>query len=514
MIFLPLSFVLSWLTGYLFVSSFLQPPLKNFWLKVCLAIGVGLGLSSCGFFIWLLIFGSSSNTFVVVDLLLLISSIAFFAYTIKKQSTSPVDPSPNSEGGTSLLQKLRGYWREFKVPPSSPPELGGIEGGRGVKGGLVANPVATSREWSILAAFLLLMAAGFGAFFLLKSFRAPHGYIDAFAIWNMRAKFIFRGGEWWRNAFSVLDWSHPDYPLLLPALVVRFWKYVGDESTIIPIFVALCFTFATIGLLYTALSLLRSKSQALLAAMLLLSTPFFMQNGVNQTADVPISFFFLSTIVLLALNERISAQTGNHSLLFLAGITAGFSAWTKNEGALFLLSILVVTFLAVTARKGWNAAIKQLAPFWLGMLPILLIVFYFKTQLAPDNDILSSERSLLLFAKIIDPARHLKVGQALLTHLFRFNHYSWVVLLLYACLVGINQKIKSEMSVFAITSFILMLIGYYCIYLITPFNLDWHLATSLNRLLLQLWPSVLFVFFLLVNTPEKVMIRSKGRQLT
>ena len=466
MIFLPLSFVLSWLTGYLFVSSFLQPPLKNFWLKVCLAIGVGLGLSSCGFFICLLIFGSSSNTFVVLDLLLLISSIAFFAYTIKKQSPS-IEIEEEAE----------------------------------------ANPVATSREWSILAAFLLLMAAGFGAFFLLKSFRAPHGYIDAFAIWNMRAKFIFRGGDLWRNAFSVLDWSHPDYPLLLPALVVRFWKYVGDESTIIPIFVALCFTFATIGLLYTALSLLRSKSQALLAAMLLLSTPFFMQNGVNQTADVPISFFFLSTIVLLALNERISAQTGHHSLLFLAGITAGLSAWTKNEGSLFLLSILVVTFLAVTARKGWNAAIKQLAPFWLGMLPILLIVFYFKTQLAPDNDILSSERSLLLFAKIMDPARHLKVGQALLTHLFRFNHYSWVVLLLYACLVGINPKIKSTpITVFAMTSFILILIAYYCIYLITPFNLDWHLASSLDRLLLQLWPSVLFVFFLLVNTPEETII--------
>ena len=473
MIFLPLSFVLSWLTGYLFVSSFLQPPLKNFWLKVCLAIGVGLGLSSCGFFICLLIFGSSSNTFVVLDLLLLISSIAFFAYTIKKQSPS-IEIEEEAE----------------------------------------ANPVATSREWSILAAFLLLMAAGFGAFFLLKSFRAPHGYIDAFAIWNMRAKFIFRGGDLWRNGFSVLDWSHPDYPLLLPALVVRFWKYVGDESTIIPIFVALCFTFATIGLLYTALSLLRSKSQALLAAMLLLSTPFFMQNGVNQTADVPISFFFLSTIVLLALNERISAQTANHSLLFLAGITAGFSAWTKNEGALFLLSILVVTFLAVTARKGWNAAIKQLAPFWLGMLPILLIVFYFKTQLAPDNDILSSERSLLLFAKIMDPARHLKVGQALLTHLFRFNHYSWIVLLLYAWLVGINPKIKSTpITVFAMTSFILILIAYYCIYLITPFNLDWHLASSLDRLLLQLWPSVLFVFFLFVNTPEEIMIKGKGRQL-
>jgi len=41
-----------------------------------------------------------------------------------------------------------------------------------------------------------------------------------------------------------------------------------------------------------------------------------------------------------------------------------------------------------------------------------------------------------------------------------------------------------------------MLIGYFFVYVITPQNLEWHLRTSLARLLLQLWPMTLFLFAL------------------
>ena len=42
----------------------------------------------------------------------------------------------------------------------------------------------------------------------------------------------------------------------------------------------------------------------------------------------------------------------------------------------------------------------------------------------------------------------------------------------------------------------LMLIGYFFIYIVTPERLSWHLATSLNRLLLQLWPMTVFLVYL------------------
>ena len=48
----------------------------------------------------------------------------------------------------------------------------------------------------------------------------PHGRWDAWAIWNLRAKFLATPSDRWRDAFDpVVSWSHPDYPLLLPLAV-------------------------------------------------------------------------------------------------------------------------------------------------------------------------------------------------------------------------------------------------------------------------------------------------------
>ncbi|MEK6534682.1 MAG: hypothetical protein AABZ40_03350, partial [Thermodesulfobacteriota bacterium] len=49
---------------------------------------------------------------------------------------------------------------------------------------------------------------------------------------------------------------------------------------------------------------------------------------------------------------------------------------------------------------------------------------------------------------------------------------------------------------------LLILAGYFFVYVTTPLDLGYHLATSLNRLFLQLWPSVIFLFFMAAGAPE------------
>ena len=64
--------------------------------------------------------------------------------------------------------------------------------------------------------------------FLIAYLKEPHGKWDAWLIWNMHARFLYRGGDAWREAFaSGLDWSHWDYPLLLPLSIVRGWTLHG-----------------------------------------------------------------------------------------------------------------------------------------------------------------------------------------------------------------------------------------------------------------------------------------------
>ena len=55
---------------------------------------------------------------------------------------------------------------------------------------------------------------------------------------------------------------------------------------------------------------------------------------------------------------------------------------------------------------------------------------------------------------------------------------------------------------------LLMLVGYFFVYVMTPLDLTYHLITSLNRLFLQLWPSVILLVFMIAGTPEE---RSPGR---
>jgi hypothetical protein len=49
----------------------------------------------------------------------------------------------------------------------------------------------------------------------------------------------------------------------------------------------------------------------------------------------------------------------------------------------------------------------------------------------------------------------------------------------------------------------LMAAGYAFIYLITPHDLEWHMRTSLSRLILHLWPSALFVLFLVLPRVDR-----------
>jgi hypothetical protein len=48
-----------------------------------------------------------------------------------------------------------------------------------------------------------------------------------------------------------------------------------------------------------------------------------------------------------------------------------------------------------------------------------------------------------------------------------------------------------------------MLSGYCVISLASPGDMSWQTATSLDRLLLQLWPGALFTCFLAARTPDE-----------
>ena len=51
-----------------------------------------------------------------------------------------------------------------------------------------------------------------------------------------------------------------------------------------------------------------------------------------------------------------------------------------------------------------------------------------------------------------------------------------------------------------------MLAGYFFVYLTTPHDLAWHVSTSMDRLLIHLWPSMLLAVFLYMGEPTNAAV--------
>jgi hypothetical protein len=351
--------------------------------------------------------------------------------------------------------------------------------------------------------------------FVFAFLKEPHGRWDAWLIWNMHARFLFRGGDHWRDAFaSGLAWSHWDYPLLLPLSIARGWQYMGGEGLFLPAVMAFLFTFLTLGLLWSALRLLRGRSQAYLAAMVLMGTPFFILMGASQFADIPLAFFMLTTIVLLLLQTR----SPENRVLILAGAAAGLAAWTKNEGLLFLIAAIACLFGATVRTGGWGQAARRTAGFLLGALPVLLIVIWFKTQLSPENDLISGFGPDAITAKLTDFGRYAEIAKAFFITGISFTQglidvragmqlnpgaVNILLLIGYLLLAGARIDGRDRTGLIPAAAVLgLMLIGYFFVYVLTPLDLGYHLATSLNRLFLQLWPSVIFLCFMIAGVPD------------
>jgi hypothetical protein len=348
-------------------------------------------------------------------------------------------------------------------------------------------PTTTLSRWKPLLLIVFGLILLFACLsFALESRIHPEGQGDAWAIWNLRARFLFRGGEQWRTAFSgTLFWSHPDYPLLLPGLVARSWVYTGVETRTVPVGIAALFTFATVGALTAGLYALGGREKALLAGIVLLGTASFIKLGAAQYADVPISFFFLTSILLLCMRDRLPV-----SGIVLAGTSAALAAWTKNEGLLFFALLLIV-------MKWTKEPVSRLLS---GAFCIIALLAIFKLRLASPN-YLAQNTGTTLLRDVTDPSRYLSILVGFVYEAISFggNYLNPLVPLFAALFLLKGKEKRGTRSAAIILSG--MCAGFFFVYLITPVDLSWQIAWSLDRLLLQLWPAALFTCVYIVGFP-------------
>jgi len=254
-----------------------------------------------------------------------------------------------------------------------------------------------------------------------------------------------------------------------------------------------------------SVSALRGRSVGLVSVLPILISKLYIVEGASQYADIPLSYFILGAIGGVYFYERLQ----DSRFLFLAGMYAGFAAWTKNEGVLFLAVFCSVFFVQVIRWKGINEGLRRGVVLLAGILPGLAVVAFYKWKFAPPNDLLFAQNGTWVLGNVFDLTRHITIAKAFANEIIRIAGpllaVGFIFFKVHVC--GEDERPLR----FSFTVLGVMVIAYYIVYLTTPKPLEWHLVTSLRRILFHLWPAfILSLFF--IFTPFADEIESRGAE--
>lgn len=322
--------------------------------------------------------------------------------------------------------------------------------------------------------------------FLKYFIKNPMGSWDGFRIWNIKAEFLAQNLPVWKNVFALPHFmTHNDYPLLLPSLTARIWNYTGGENFAVNLTIGLFFTFGLVYLLFQSLEYFKSKKIAVVVASVFMILDIFLVNGASQCADVPLAYMYLCTIVCLFMYFRKE----KFSYITLATIFAFLSAWTKNEGMMFFAIYLTVILVWMFYKKMYKKAGLTV----LTAIPAIAFIVWFKHIANSPNDLITGFFLLKTYHFGFDLHRYAIILKTFVSIVF--TRFLLVFSLLLLCVKGFKIKDKNK-TPFVLSCLILGLcaIGYFCVYLFSPHDITWLVKNSMDRIILQVLPVLLFLF--------------------
>lgn len=366
---------------------------------------------------------------------------------------------------------------------------------RGARSGARQIPgLARFRGNQWLSSAVLVGVAGiFFAYAAGRALSLPLGEWDAWAIWNLKARFFFRSPSSWRRAFDVAGFHHPDYPPLVPLSVAGGWLREGREGTGVPIFFSLLFGILTGFVSVLPVYIARGPRTALLATFAMCGvfanqSDGFVDQVSSQMADVPAALFVSTTVLLLEIAANAAVE--RHRILGLAILSAGLAAWTKNEGiAFFVLTNLVLLFPLRCDRDAWRREVRFVLP---ASAVVSLLLLQYKLGVAPSNDLVSVARVPEMFSLMLNGARGWAIAAFASRLLWTFAGGRFLIVGLYWVLCP-----RSKDSVAGGRGglvLLLMAVTDLAAVWISINDLAWHVQT-LPRVLLQLWPATVFLVF-------------------
>ncbi|CEK19417.1 hypothetical protein [Chthonomonas calidirosea] len=314
---------------------------------------------------------------------------------------------------------------------------------------------------------------------------------DGYSIWQLKAKaFVTQGGS-----LSVLHdsyhffYAHLDYPLLVPIQTWWTCAHAGSYSELWVQGIGLLFTMDILALFADFCLRVVGRTPAVVGCALLLAMPVFSHMALSGFADIPLAAYLIAVGVGGTLT-----LWGERGALWITGWLLAGLVLTKNEGLAAVLAMLLAFLYSTRGRQRLK---RQGLALWLSFL----LLAYLPWALMKHRWQLTSD---LFVPGVLQRATSQTLPHLLyilsewIFHLLRFGPWYpawgllgvWIGLGLFCC----GGHVRETARLLGLMGLLLLTFDS-GVYLITPHDLHWHIATSMDRLLLQVVPLLLLAAF-------------------
>ncbi len=309
---------------------------------------------------------------------------------------------------------------------------------------------------------------------------------DARSIWFFHSKMIWSAesinmSAGWNN--PLLQFSHVDYPKLIPVLAAQLSYVLGYWNEYMPKFSLLLILIPAIFWVFSF------NSRSLSFLCLVLVFPFGLKNHLlSGSMDGYVALYSAISMLLAGRyfkhRRLLDLMSGIGCLLLISNF--------KNEGILIALigmfsilatGILAPSFSWIDLKKVFSWPLMG----WLAMIasPCIIWSFFYKRQWGLMNDLqLGTAESLLRIMNRLSDGVSLQF--ILKKTLFHDESAVWLALTAFiVCMIFLVVSRRHMIS--WIPASVTAIVYYGCIimiYLMTPKDLNWHLSTSVQRVML------------------------------
>jgi hypothetical protein len=318
---------------------------------------------------------------------------------------------------------------------------------------------------------------------LLQIFQQPL-FWDAHLIWWLHAGYFSHDGGFARESIGnpALTFSHPDYPPLASAPVALVWQILDVRDFYPAAIVCGALTFSSIAAVVYAVRLVTAAGPALVSWLAAIAvglsawSPLWLVPTAGFSDTMCATAFTAGAVLLLFGKEPFGRRTLPLTMLLLCS-----AALMKNEG----LSMVIA--LAVVGTVKYRSNIRHVGWMW---LPVASAGVWSVTArlLGAETDVLAGGRfGALLHGERDTVDRFPVVFSTMAGRVDRIAVFALAAAVLGLLVLRHRRRalgLGADPWLWAVCA--LHWAGLTLIYMVTPMSLEWHLSTSVDRVMISI----------------------------